>query len=133
MERKYFLKSKGKLYEVSKELHDEIEKMDRRFRYVKKRDKENGLFFVGDWSEVEENIVDNQENTEETALKNILMKNLNEELLCLSADELYLINKLVCKTNSKREIARKLNMPYSTFRRCLSKLQSRFQNFFELF
>ena len=112
MSKKYKLKNKN--YDISETLNKELGKIDRRYKYIKYLDKKNNLTFFDSVESLLKDSVDESENVEEIAIKNIMLDKLKESLKSLSKEELFLIENLIYLEKSERELSRLTGIPRKT-------------------
>ena len=131
MNKKYKLKDKN--YEISETLNKELEKIDRRYKYIKYLDKKNNLTFFDRVESLVNEPVDETENVEEIAIKNIMLDKLKESLKSLSKEELFLIENLIYLEKSERELSRLTGIPRKTIGYQKNKILEKLKKILNIF
>ncbi|HZK71291.1 MAG TPA: sigma factor-like helix-turn-helix DNA-binding protein [Clostridia bacterium] len=133
-EKKFFIRIRDHVEQVTEELYREYYKMQRREHYLEEQDLVHGKVLYSQIDNVygnslgEELLVDRYaEDICEVMVRNILIENLKECLKLLSNDELNLISQLFYKEKSQRQLSVESGIPLMTIsdrkKRILNKLK----------
>lgn len=135
MSKKYYVKAAGYLYEVSKEIHDQYKREDRRHRYLKETQKDVSILSYhaldGDSMSGENLIADEQVDVEGAAIRNVMLEKLREGLSTLTDDELYIIEYLIYQEKTERELAKKLHISQIAVHKRKVKILEKLRKFLE--
>lgn len=133
-EKKFFIRIRDHVEQVTEELYREYYKMQWREHYLEEQDLVHGKVLYSQIDNVygnslgEELLVDRYaEDICEVMVRNILIENLKECLKLLSNDELNLISQLFYKEKSQRQLSVESGIPLMTIsdrkKRILKKLK----------
>ena len=135
MSKKYYWKMDGKIYEVSKELHDEFRREHDRHTYLRKQEEGVIITSIEAISNIEfggaEIISDPSVNVEEEAINNVMIEKLHRGLSTLSDDELFLIEHLIYQEISERELSKRTGIPQKTINDRKQKVLEKLKKFLE--
>lgn len=135
MNKKYYWKANGYLYEVSKEKYFEYKEEQNRHDYLKRNEEEAVILSLDslghDGKDGECFIADPNVNVEEEVIHKIMLDKLRTALEKLSAEELLLIDMLYTQMKSEREIASELGISQNAVNKRKSKLLCRLKVFLE--
>lgn len=135
MSKKYYCKVAGYFYEVSEEFYINYRREINRRNYLKRQKEEKNItVFSYDALGDERTIKGNElivTDMEEKAIQNILIEKLRMGLRNLSADELFLIEQLIFRGKSEREMAEVLSLSQVAVHKRKKKIFSKLKKFLE--
>ena len=121
--------------EVSKEIHDQYKREDRRHRYLKETQKDVSILSYhaldGDSISGENLIAGEQVDVEGAAIRNVMLEKLREGLSTLTDDELYIIEYLIYQEKTERELAKKLHISQIAVHKRKVKILEKLRKFLE--
>ena len=133
--RKFYIQiTKDIKIEVSEEKYKEHHKEREHHKYLQR--EENKVTIVpydvlSDNLSCEDIISDDSADVEETVIKNIMLKKLNEALQTLDSDELFLIEQLIYEQKTKSEIGKKLHITHTAVGKRWDKLRNKLKKLLE--
>ena len=135
MNKKYYWKMNGYIYEVTKEQYYKYRKEQDRHDYLRKLEEEAVILSLGslgvECRDGEVFIADSKVNVEEEVVHKIMLDKLKSALNKLSAEELLLIDMLYTQLKSEREIASELGVSQNAVNKRKKKLLGQLKKLLE--
>lgn len=105
----FVLPVKGELIQVTKEVYMEFYKQRNHEKYLKRKDKDNGIVSYDSWKMERQNgidfLIDEDANIEDETMKKSDFEKLTKCLRLLTSDELYLIHKIYVECKTEKEVS----------------------------
>ena len=110
--KKYFIKIKGSLVEVTDEIYIAYYEMERKEKYMVEKDKAHGLLYYDSWDTEDtrgiDYIMDSTVNVEEEAIRTVMASDIWSYVA--QVDDKYHICEGIAKGNTEIEIAKEANV-----------------------
>lgn len=136
MDKKYYWKINGYLYEVTKEKYFEYKEEQNRHDYLKRNEEEAVILSLDslghEGKDGECFIADPNVNVEEEVIQKILLDKLRSALKGLSEEELHLIEQAYSYEKSEREIAAELGISQKAVNKRKTKLLAKLRESLKL-
>ena len=135
MDKKYYWKMNGYIYEVTKEQYYRYRKEQDRHDYLREAEEEAVILSLnslgGEGRDGVNFIADPNVNVEDDVIHKIMLDKLRWALDKLSAEELFLIDMLYTQMKSEREIASELGVSQNAVNKKKKKLLGQLKKFLE--
>lgn len=132
MDKKYYWKMNGYIYEVTKEQYYRYRKEQDRHDYLREAEEEAVILSLdslgGEGKDGVNFIADPNVNVEEEVVHRIMLDKLRTALDKLSSEELMLIDLLYTQLKSEREISKLTGIPQKTVNNKKKKLLEKLRN-----
>ena len=132
MDKKYYWKMNGYIYEVTKEQYYRYRKEQDRHDYLREAEEEAVILSLdslgGEGKDGVNFIADPNVNVEEEVVHRIMLDKLRSALDKLSSEELMLIDLLYTQLKSEREISKLTGIPQKTVNNKKKKLLEKLRN-----
>ena len=132
MDKKYYWKMNGYIYEVTKEQYYRYRKEQDRHDYLREAEEEAVILSLdslgGEGKDGVNFIADPNVNVEEEVVHRIMLDKLRSALDKLSSEELMLIDLLYTQLKSEREISKLSGIPQKTVNNKKKKLLEKLRN-----
>ena len=132
MDKKYYWKMNGYIYEVTKEQYYRYRKEQDRHDYLREAEEEAVILSLDslgvEGRDGENFLADPNVNVEEEVVHRIMLDKLRTALDKLSSEELMLIDLLYTQLKSEREISKLTGIPQKTVNNKKKKLLEKLRN-----